>query len=443
MRLINSIFTLLLLVSVHALSQNVVIEGKLTDLDGHPIANARAYFDKNQDQKVFSDKKGKFYINYTIGTYDSLKIEHVSYTDLSVFISKKNERRIYNDTIYLKLVMQDQTLATIDVVVTTQKPDTLFGTQDYSVEDFEFDKNGNLVLLTYEKNLQSGSILKLVGVDNKILDNFYVPEEALELQQDFRNNIHLITDEKVYLILIESQQFHVYLEDRDYYFRYVAPVIDTIGSNIYFSNYSTVYPAFDYFEFNRDDSAYTNLLKIEDQLMMELYRSEFKYVDVRTKIWAHQKQLETGIDKEIWVGATVFTNSVYYTPLYAPLFKVGQDSLVIFDHYTDQLFLYRPGLGKVDSVSISYHKDARNSGWEQPLIQDEKNGKVYAMFTRSGYTYLYEIDLKTGAIKKSFKLYFKYIERIKIVNDEVYYIYRPFETIQKKYIYREKLKEKD
>lgn len=36
--------------------------------------------------------------------------------------------------------------------------------------------------------------------------------------------------------------------------------------------------------------------------MMELYRSEFKYVDVRTKLWAMDKEHETGIDKEIWVG---------------------------------------------------------------------------------------------------------------------------------------------
>ena len=41
--------------------------------------------------------------------------------------------------------------------------------------------------------------------------------------------------------------------------------------------------------------------------MMEFYRAEYKYVDVRTKLWAHQKQIETGIDKENGDGATVFT----------------------------------------------------------------------------------------------------------------------------------------
>ncbi|MBL7898050.1 MAG: hypothetical protein JNJ99_05920, partial [Crocinitomicaceae bacterium] len=337
------------------------------------------------------------------------------------------------------MILNDLTLKDIEVVAREETPDTVFGTQEYSVEDFEFDKNGNLVLLTYEKNIQSGSVLKLIGSDNKVMDNFFVQGTAVDLQTDFRNNIHLVTEDQVYLVMIQSQQFDVYLEERDYYFRYVAPVIDTIGYNIYFSNYSDLYPAFDYYEFDRKDSAYNCLMKIQDDLMMELYRSEYKYVDARTKIWAHQKQIETGIDKEIWVGATVFTNSVYYQPLYAPLFKIGSDSILIFDHYADQLFLYRPDFGKVDSTEINYHKDARQSGWEQPLIQDEVNGKIYALFERGGYSYLHEINLSDGSIKQSFKLYYKYIERIKINNGKVYYIYRPFESIQKKYIYSEKL----
>lgn len=419
-------------------SQHGVIYGKLVDTEGHPVKDARIYFAKNPDAKYWSDRDGRFSIPYTPGNYDTLKIQHVAYQDLNTFISKRKEKGMNSDTLRLRLVMYDKTIAGVDVFA-TQVPDTLFGTQEYSVEDFEFDKNGNLVLLTYEKNLQSGSVLKLVGVDNEILDNFQIQGQAVELKTDFRNNIHLVTDEAIYLVLVESQRFDVYLEDRDYYFRYVVPVIDTIGENIYFSNYSEVYPAFEYFEFNRADSVYRKMLGIEDELMMEMYRAEFKYVDVRTKLWAHQKQIETGIDKEIWVGATVFTNSIYYEPLYAPLFKFGADTILVFDHYADQLFYYTPQGGVLDSASINYHKDARKSGWEQPLIQDEGNGKVYAVFSRAGYTYLHEINLEDGSIKQSFRLYYKYIERIKILNGEVYYVYRPYESVQKKYIYRENL----
>lgn len=418
-------------------AQEITVVGTITDIDGRPISKVRCFFDEDKVHEVRSDENGEFRLTYKVGSYDTIRFSHVSFKDHYFVVTKKQEKKIENQTLRLEITLYDKELTVVDVFSST--PDTVFGTQEYSVEDFEFDKNGNLVLLTYEKNLASGSVLRLLGVDNKILDSFYINEKAVELTTDFRNNIHLICEEKVYLIEINSLQFDVYLESRDYYFRYVAPVIDTIGDNIYFSNYSELYPAFDYFEFNRKDSVYKKMLKVEDVFLMEFYRAEFKYVDVRTKIWAHQKQLETGIDKEIWVGATVFTQSLYYDPLYAPLFKIGADSLLVFDHYSNQLFTYQPHIGFVDSVFINYHKEAKKSGWEQPLIQDEVNGKIYAMYTRSGYTYLHEINLEDGSIKKSHKLYYKYVDRIKIVNGEVYYVYRPFESIQKKYIYKEVL----
>ena len=116
-----------------------------------------------------------------------------------------------------------------------------------------------------------------------------------------------------------------------------------------------------------------------------------------------------------------------------------QDSVFVFDHYDNQLKKYRPQNGVVDSVDIKYHFNSRKSGWEQPLIQDKKANKIYALFMRSGFTYLSLLNTNTGEIIKTYKLYYKYIEKIKIINNEVFYIYRPFESIQKKYVYKEKL----
>jgi len=429
--------SLLLLFGGQLFSQQITISGKLVNSDGHPVNNARYYLKSKQNQVKRTDDKGNFEIIYTTGITDSIRFEHVSYQRKSVAITKKMVKRAVNDTIYIKVVLDDIVLKVYDVFANT--PDTLFGTQEYNIADYEFDTSGNLILLTYFRNKSAGCVLRLVSPDLKVLDHFVIPEKSVELQRDFRGNIHLINEESVLFITVVNEQFELFLEDRDYYFRYVAPIVDTISNFIYFSNYSEIYPAFEYFEFNRKDSAYKKLLSVEDRLMMEFYLAEFKYVDVRTKIWAHQKQLETGIDKEIWVGATVFTNSIYYKPLYAPLFKLGTDSILVFDHYSNQLFFYQPEAGIVDSIAITYHKEAKKSGWEQPLIQDRETGKIYALFVRAGYSYLHEIDIETGTIKQSFKLHFRYIENIQISGGNVYYIYRPFESIQKKYIYSEKL----
>lgn len=422
-----------------AYAQTITIYGDVLDVEGDPAPGV-SYFLKKDSKKIRkTGRDGKFTIQYKLGGNDTLIFKSVAFDTYKQFIGKRIERKALknNDSIYFKIYMPDKKLNLVEI--RPNMPDTICCSNEFSIEDFELLPDGNMVLLTYEKTLKKGAVLRLYNSELKELDVQYIPGDAVELQKDFRDNIHLLCEERVYLVRIEEEEIRLGLEDRDYYFKYVAPIIDTIGANIYFSNYSDIYPAFDYFEFNREDSTYNIILKVEDTLMMELYRAEYKYVDVRTKLWAHQKQIETGIDKEIWVGATVFTNSIYYQPLYAPLFKAGEDSILVFDHYKNKLFRYTPQSGFVDSTRISYHLNERKSGWEQPLLQDEGNGKVYALFLRGGYTYLSEIDKKSGHVRKSFKLYFKYVERIRIIDGQVYYIYRPFESIQKKYIYREKL----
>ncbi|MDG1915042.1 MAG: hypothetical protein P8I55_10690 [Crocinitomix sp.] len=435
------IFAFLFFVSLVATTsaQTYRLSGTVVDTDGHPIPDAYYFLSNSPFDKKKTSREGEFSIQYQSGKDDTLKFKHVGFNPYSFVITERILRRAKKSRqINLDIVLPDR--STDIVVVTSNVTDTVFGTQEYSVSDFEFDKSGQLILLTYEKNLTKGAVLRLLDSNQTVIDSYYVPGDAVELRTDFKRNTHLITEEKVYLVDVQKNRMRVFLEDRDYFFKYVAPLIDTIGPNIYFSNYSDIYPAFDYLEFNRDDSTYRTMKTVEDTLMMELYRSEIKWVDVRTKIWAHDKQLETGIDKEIWVGATVFTNSVYYEPLYAPLFKVGEDSIFVFDHYKNLLFKYTPEEGFVDSVRINYHRNERKSGWEQPLIQDRKKRTIYATFQRNGYSYLSEIDRNTGRVLKSFRLHYKYIENITIVDGYVYYIYRPYESVQKKYIYRERLR---
>ena len=418
--------------------QNIKIKGRVLDVDGDPAYNISIAFD-NSPKSVFKTKRnGEFEVEFTVGKQDSLHFRSVAFDSYTLELNKRLIKKAgKNNGVYeVDIIMPDKTIGI--VYVTPDLPDTIVG-KDYSVEDFEYTKDGQLVLLTYEKNLKKGAMLRMLDQNLDEVDKYYIPGNAIELSKDYRGHIHLLAEERVFYVKTMKEDMQVFLEDRDYYFKYVAPIIDTIADNIYFSNYSDVYPAFDYYEFNLKDSTYNVILEVEDTFMMEFYRAEFKYVDVRTKIWAHQKQIETGIDKEIWVGATVFTNSLYYNPVYAPLFKTGEDTIIVYDHYKNRMFRYTPESGFVDSTRISYHLQERKSGWEQPLLQDKVQGKVYAMFEKNGFTYLREISKTTGHVKKSFKLHFKYVDRIQIIDGQVYYVYRPFESVQKKFIYRENI----
>jgi hypothetical protein len=179
-------------------------------------------------------------------------------------------------------------------------------------------------------------------------------------------------------------------------------------------------------------------MNIEDELMMELYRAEYKWADVRTKLWAKNRELQTGVDAEIWVGANYFTQSIYYKELYAPLFH-RNDSLFVFDYYKDKLYTFDVNGNPIDSVAIYHHYNKRRTGWRSKLIQDKITGQIYALYDRAGYTYLGLIDTKSGEITEQVKLEYRYVEKVAVHDNMVYYVYRPFESIQKKYLYREGL----
>jgi len=426
----------LLLLTNLSFSQTVTVKGRVYDFEKKGIKMAKIVYGVKNENFTFTDSKGYYIFEIEKSKLDSISFKHSLQQNKTITITNRYLKKIKQDTLTINVLLNDFELGVIEVGV--KKPDTLFGTQAYSIADYEITPSGGLLLLTYSKSQKKSSKLRLLNKDLEEVTSYLLLEQTIELKTDFRNNIHLITRDKIYLIAIDNDRIRVHPEDKDYFYKYVAPIVDTLQDRLYYSNFSELYPAFDYMEFNKTDSVYKKMLEVKDEPLMEQYRSEYKFSDVRTKLWAHNKQIETGIDKEVWVGAAVFTQSVYYTPLYAPLF-VADDTVFIFDHYDNELIKYTPKDEVVSTTSIEYHFNSKKSGWEQPLIQDKKGGKIYAIFSRNGYTFLSYIDTNSGKTIKTIKLYYKYIEQIKIIDNKVYYIYRPYESIQKKYIYKENL----
>jgi hypothetical protein len=172
---------------------------------------------------------------------------------------------------------------------------------------------------------------------------------------------------------------------------------------------------------------------------MELYRSEYKWADIRTKLWAKEKENETGIDAEIWVGANYFTQSIYYKQLYAPLFVIN-DTVLVFDHYKNWMYRFSRVGNMIDSLPIYYHLQPKQTGWKKQLIQDQITGQIYLLFDKAGWMSLKRFDVKTGKLAETIPLSFRYADKILIRNNCVYYTYRPFETAQKKFLYKERFR---
>lgn len=407
------------------------------DISGDPIFGALVSIDGRSEIPQTSKKGDCLFFNIPLDSNLKITVSHGFYDSKTVlFNAFEAEVREGTITVDIRLSKKAQQLNSVDVRP-AGVPTTVFGSKTLSVSDFEFMENDQLLLLVYPKRLDKGSQL-LISNGLEILNSFEFEEKPTELIHDFRGNSHIVCERGVYGVKHVDNQVSLTSIEKAYYMKYVFPIVDTNQNKLYFSNFSANYPAFDYYAFDRLDSTYTQIIEIKDKLMMELYRSEFKYVDIRTKLWAKNMELETGIDKEIWVGSHYFTQSLYYKELYAPMFEF-HDTIFVFDYYKDLLFTFHNSGQAIDSVPIYHHYEAKETGWKKHLIQDRETGKIYAFFEKGGICSLKLVNLKTGELGPPILFSHRYIDKIDIKGNQAYYIYRPFESAQKKFLYKTKL----
>lgn len=340
------------------------------------------------------------------------------------------------DTIYLSLrPVRLQVLKEVKVKP-SGVPDTVFADQEIQVDDFELFPNGNMVILSHEKFKSKKSKLILYDGLTKI-DEFSFDYKNAFLKKDYQGNVYCLMDEEAFCIRPVDGAYTMQVVNKAMIEKFIFPIEDTLNQHVYYSDYQKLYPAFSYYHFNASDSTTAIVRTIQDNLMMELYRAEYKWVDVRTKLWAEDLESETGIDAEIWVGATVFTQSPYYKELYAPMFRVGA-RVYIFDYYKDQLCKYDLNGNLVEAMLIDHHIDSKKTGFKK-VIQDSRTKQLYVLFEKNEKFSLGLINPSTGDIDEKVNLHFKNVDQVKVHNGMLYYVYRPFESTQTMYLYKEKL----
>jgi hypothetical protein len=427
-----------ILVTVSAQTDSSFVQVTVLDkVHRETIPNVSVLINSEKNCYVSTNQKGIFCFKIDSNKKYTLTFNHPLFQ--SALLELEYDIRFLDDTLSLEVFLEPSKLRELKEIVLKPpgKPDTVFESDRLSVADFELLQDGRLILLTYPKQLKKGSELLLYDGMN-VSASFSLPGMAQELVRDFRGNTHVLCLDNVFGVLVNRNQIGISSIERGYFMKYVAPIVDTSYTKYFLSNFNKNYPAFEYYAYDLLDSTYSDILHIEDELMMELYRSEYKWVDVRTKLWAKNQEIQTGIDAEIWVGANYFTQSVYYKELYAPLF-FKNDTLYIFDYYKDRLFSFDIYGRALDSVPIYHHYQPKASGWKRSLLQDHVTGEIYAVFEKNGYSFLGRVDLKTGEIIEKVILEFKYVDKIAIFDNFVYYVYRPFESNQKKFLYKERL----
>ena len=443
MRFLNLI--IFLLVSESIMAQSVSIRGSITDSDsGQPIENTQISVNEIPSASALSDVNG----NYSIDIREmrdkiTIKFDAINHKIVEI------EIKIDGKDIELNVKLDFKAVMLPDVNVQSG-PETVYGNEFLNVADFVIQPKG-ILLLTYEKEerwkrqedskttLYSGCRLILIDSTGKEITRKLITELCVEFYTNFFGDVFLRTHKNIHLINFSEDQIFLSQIENKIFEQQIEPIIDSIKHNIYLSNYSKDFPAFEYMIYNSVDSSQRTMRYIIDEDMMRMFRSEYKYLQPREKLEAFRFELETGVDREI-IAAYMrgFQNTYYYEPLNAPLLVVN-DTILLFDHHHDILIRFDKDGMPLDSSEIGYHKNNKLMRWSEKMVKDLAEEKVYTYFDRDGYHYVKNINALTGIPGKEMKLTHRYSDNIRIHNGYVYYVYRPYESSQNKFLYRERL----
>ena len=298
----------------------------------------------------------------------------------------------------------------------------------------------------YNRSILLDAVLYLIDDEKNIKDSLYLGKGEFSLNRTFRNTTLILNGSRVSEVTLENDKLEMEKLDREIYENFYAPTVDSLEHIYYVSTFDPTFPSFEYFAYDQRDSTYSRIKYICDDLGMELLRSEYKYMSGRQKVEAMNMSKRTGIDKKIIAAyMTGFHAKQYFEKPYAPLFLLN-DTLMIFDHFNDHFYMINKWNSVIDSVKFDYHKKLKyadkyvpNKEWEGELFVDKEEKEIYTSFLRNGYCYLRGIDLNDGQLKDPFRLTYRYVEQLQLKNGYVYYVYRPYESSQKKYLYKERV----
>ena len=432
----SAIILVILFHSFLSYAQHTVIAGYLTDVNSSKPLNKGTILVANSTKGTTANNVGFYKLKIKNKTKVTLHFSYLGYESISKTIDLSKSK----DTIWLNVQLRNKAQLIDEFsIVADRKPERVHGTQQYSISDFEFYGN-DLVFLVYEKTLKKGSSIVWVDRNQSLKAKIEIPTLVNELYCDYRNRIYAIGDEHVYQLTFKRNRLGLTRFPLEDFNAILKPCVDSLDNQIAFSDYQWFFPKFNYYYYDQNAQTSKKVYQVEDKELYHLYRMQYYFMHPKDKLTARKLANEYSMEKQDVAALMVnFTNTMYYEPLYAPLFVIN-DTALIFDHYSNQILKIDEYGEKVDSVAIGYHEN-REEKWKKLLIKDDVLDEIYSVNMKGGHLSLDRINTNNGIIENNHKLHYKYVDNIHIKNGYAYYVYRPYESIQKKYLYRELITE--
>lgn len=421
-----------------------VLVGRVVEAGGRHIADAHARWEGARDGAV-SDARGNFRLPLPEGPRGVLVVSHTGHATVQRQVYRS---RIGTDTVTIVLAVQPVELGPFEVAARTA-PEPVFQRADVHVGAYAVNDDG-LWVLAYEKpqlwhreerageDVLLASRMVLLDTDFREVAAIGLPAPAKRIVRDHAQRVIAEGEREAWLALRDEDGLRLQRMDAAVLREHVLPWTDSTAGRVFGSNRTEDFPAFDHLLHRFDDGSDRLICSVQDEFVMDLFRSQYKYMSGREKVLAMDMELATGVDREVIAGfMTGFQHDKYFKVPYAPLFRLN-DTLCVFDHAKGAIRWFSLDGAALGEAPMKHQRDR---SFRRLLLHDTSTGRVHALFQRGPVAMLRTVDPRSGALGPEQPLTHPFPSEVQVHDGHAYYVYRPFGSLQKRTLYRERLAE--
>ncbi len=393
-------------------SQNsaFLLSGKILDAETkQPLRNVSISM-KGTLSGTLSDSAGAFTIQVP-GSPVTLSFSMLGYEKKSVRLTKDSK------DVLVELTRKTDLLE--EVVIHAEPVQVVSKSKRYHVLDYDF-YGDDILMITYVD--LDKSRLVLLGRQGDTLGFRKIPGEPNRMFRDCLGNLHVVCKDSIYqafyngnaLSLLPPKSIHdfekillpcVAQDSSGFYLveKYGGgQMIDvSIGAPVRANDLALSYTYID--------------KKKRERKRFIMIADEHKMIMSQDEVAFEARKEAVGLKT---FGDRLFAEKFLFTEIYAPLFYI-KGNIYIFDYVNGNIKRFDKALQLAEDVVVTYHKTL---SFQEDMEVDAVSGKTFALFESGGVSELQEINLQTGAVKKSYRIPFPFTTHLKVYDGYVYFI---------------------
>ncbi len=407
------ILLLVVLLSPGIFSQNspFSLSGKVLDADTRmPLRNVSISI-KGTLSGTLSDSTGAFDLQVPVGSV-TLYVSMLGYEKKSVRLTKENKNELL-----IELTRKTDMLE--EVVINADPVQVVSKSKRYHVLDYDF-YGSNILMITYVD--LDKSRLVLLDQKNDTLGFRKIPGEPNRMFRDCLGNLHVVCKDSIYQAFYNGSALSLLpAKSIGDFEKILLPCVAQDSSGFYLVE---KYGGGQMIEVGIGAPVRANDLALSYTRIDKKKRERKRFIVIADehKMIMSQDEVAFEARKEAvglkTFGDRLFAEKFLFTELYAPLFHI-KDNLYIFDYVNGNIKHFDKALRLTGEVPVSYHKTL---SFQEDMEVDAVSGKTFALFESGGISELKEINLQSGAVRKSYRIPFPFTTHIKVYDGYVYFI---------------------